>query len=317
MLKHHVPVKGHQIYVVEAIPDVPSDAPTVVFMAGLGATVEHWAAVQRLLPSNVRSFAYDRLGLGRSDRTDLPRPASVLAEELHDTLVACATPGPYLFVASSYAGIICREFLEKHDSDVAGLIYVDANHERSQIERRWPIEITTRMADTTAFTADEATGLAEAHGCTPEEWADYLAAVNSARQELAVQKEREAGGAPVRRGEWTLYESSVEALGQYAQLDRQALGTRPLSVIMANLVRDFQRLYEAGKRAGLGSAEDHAIVEEFCARLPEVELRLNYDVLRLSSLHRMIITSISGHLVHLWEPELCVQEIMWCLQHIA
>jgi hypothetical protein len=58
-------------------------------------------------------------------------------------------------------------------------------------------------------------------------------------------------------------------------------------------------------------------VERFIKRLPGVEMRLAVDVLRLSLVHRLIYTSVSGHLVYIWEPELVVQEIMWCLRHVA
>lgn len=309
MHAHYVVVDAAKIWVTEVIPSHPSSLPIVVLIPGLGGTAQGWCAVQRLLPPHLRSFSYDRLGINKSDRTTLLRPAATLARELKSTLTACSAPAPYLLVLSSYAGIIGREFLEAFDSDVAGLVYVDANQERSQLERQWPLEATGRLL-TTAFSTNDATGLAAAHRCTPAEWAALAA------EEDAKRLEKESGTDPVT-GEWSLYESSLLALGEHRQLDRQALGARPLSVIQANLTRDFVRMFAAGKAAGLGTAEDHRVVDEFCARLPEVELRLNSDVLRLSSLHRLIVTSVAGHSVGLWEPELVVQEVMWCLGHFG
>ena len=308
MHRHHVKVNGAAIWVTEIIPIQPSSSPVVVLVPGLGGTAQGWCAVQQLLPPYLRSFSYDRLGLNRSDRTTLPRPAATLAQELKATLSACAAPGPYLLVLSSYAGIIGREFLETFDSDVAGLVYVDANQERTQIERQWPLEATGRIV-TQAFSTKDATGLSHAHRCTPEDWAALAA------EEAAKQLEKEAGNDP-SQGEWLLYESSLLALGEHKQLSRKALGSRPLSVVMANLTRDFKRMFAAGKAAGLGTEEDHREVGAFCERLPAVELRLNTDVLKLSSLHRLVVTSVSGHCVALWEPELVVQEVMWCLGHL-
>lgn len=305
--RRHITVNSSKIYVIESVPDQPSSSASVVFVAGLGGTALGWVPVLRLLPASVRSFAYDRLGLSHSDRTDLPRPAAVLARELKATLEAAHVPGPYLLVLHSYAGIIGREFLQAFDSDVAGIVYVDANQENSQRLRKWPLEAHGRVASS-IFSTDDATGLAQGHKCTPEDWADIEA------EEAEKKAEHDSGVKTGGGAEWDLYEASLDALGKHGQLERQALGARPLSVIQANLLRDFSLAYAAGKAAGRGTPEDHALVDDFCARLPAVEYELNSGVLKLSSLHRMIITSVSGHMVSLWEPELVAQEVMWCLE---
>lgn len=309
--KRHVSLEDQRrVFVAETIPhQQPILSPCVVLVPGMGMTAISWCAVQRLLPSSIRTFTYDRLGLGESDDpVDVPRTAVQLAQELRATLIACNIPPPYLLVAHSYASIICREFLESYDDEVAGIIYVDANQERTHLERHWPVEATRRV-DNPDIPYETVCGLAEGHGCTEEEWAEIM-------QQKQVRKERQAKKGQPTTGEWTYYESSLIDLGKHKQLERRALGDRPLSIIVANLARDFQRSLEAGKKAGLGSDEDHALVQDFCDRLPAIELRLAIEVLQLSSLHRLTVTSVSGHLVTYWEPELCVQEIMWCLGRI-
>jgi pimeloyl-ACP methyl ester carboxylesterase len=209
--------------------------------------------------------------------------------------------------------VICREYLEEYDQDVAGLIYVDANQERSHVEREWPMEATAVM-DTGGGYLEGASGLKEGHGCTEDDWEEIKAL------EVTFKAERERikdEGTPQGPGESANYITSLAALGEHGQLDRQALGNRPLSVIVANLARDFERSYQAGRKAGLGTTEHHQAVERFIERLPGVELRLAVQVLKLSSLHRLIVTSVSGHLVYLWEPERVVQEIMWCLKRYS
>ncbi|KAK8843935.1 hypothetical protein IAR55_006727 [Kwoniella newhampshirensis] len=320
MLKHHVQVDGHNIYVVESSlggPSTPSSSnatatsASVVLVPGHGDVTSAWNAVQRLLPPSIRSFTYDRLGLGQSDATDLPRPATILAQELKSTLKACDVPPPYLLVGHSYAGIICREFLAKYDEDVVGLVYVDANQENTVRERDWPEEAWGKVVSgrDVEFDWNEIVGLKEGHRCTKEEWEQI--GISDGKKKV-----KDDEGHTRAYGEAMEYKSSVQALGRHGQLDRRALGDRPLSVIVANLARDLRRALEAGKQAGLGTPEDHAVVEDFCERLPEIELRLAHEVLKLSSLHRLILTSVSGHMVPLWEPELCVQEILWCLEQI-
>jgi len=304
-----IEVNGDQVHIIETIPSTPTTPPPVILVSGLGTAGAHWCAVQRLLPPHIHSFAYDRLGTGQSDypRTDTPRSAAVLAVELKDTLTAAGLEPPYLLVASSYAGIICREYLERYDGDVAGLIYVDANQEMSHVEREWPMEATAAMD--TGGGLEGASGLSKGYGCSGTDWEEIK--VSEAGKERMKTK---PDGIP---GEAASYITSLAALGEHNQLNRQSLGNRPLSVIVANLARDFERSYLAGKAAGLGSKGDHTAVERFIGRLPGVEMRLAVDVLRLSSVHRLIYTSVSGHLVYIWEPELVVQEIMWCLKHIA
>jgi len=305
-----VEVNWHQAHIIETIPSTPSTSPTVILVSGLGSPGAHWCGVQRLLSPDIHSFAYDRLGTGRSDhpRTTAPRTAAVLAIELKDTLTAAGLEPPYIFVASSYAGIICREYLERYDGDVAGLIYVDANQERTHVEREWPMEATAAMD--TGGGLEGASGLNKRYGCTEADWEEIKSSEVAGKERMKTRPE----GIP---GEAASYITSLSALGEHNQLNRQSLGNRPLSVIVANLARDFERSYIAGKSAGLGNAEDHQAVEKFIRRLPGVEMRLAVDVLRLSSIHRLIYTSVSGHLVYIWEPELVIQEIMWCLKHLG
>ena len=85
-----VEVNGDQVHIIETVPSTPSSSPPVILVSGLGTPGAHWCAVQRILPPHIHSFGYDRLGTGRSDypRTDAPRTAATLADELKDTLTA-------------------------------------------------------------------------------------------------------------------------------------------------------------------------------------------------------------------------------------
>ncbi|KAH8085142.1 Alpha/Beta hydrolase protein [Filobasidium floriforme] len=303
----YIDVDTYRIYSVETIPNTTSTLPTVVLIAGIGATTVTWSAVQRLISPNLRTFSYDRLGLGKSDGTDLARPAALLAKELKDTLVAGNIPSPYLLVAHSYGGIIAREFLQAYDHDVAGLVYIDANQENTHVRRDWPIDATMRCIKT-MFTTDDATGLAEDHRLTVDEW-------GMVKEDERVARERRASANPPRSSEGLAYVSSLEALGLHRQLYRQALGNRPIHIIVANLARDFKRLADAGKAEGLGSEEDHERLRKYCERLPAIELELAREVTRLSSTYTLVVADHSGHLVPYWDPDLCVREIERCIEN--
>jgi pimeloyl-ACP methyl ester carboxylesterase len=101
--------------------------PTVVFEAGGGADSSVWTEVARQVRSlGVRTFVYDRAGLGRSE----PRPGDYSlvreAEDLRALLDRCGVGGRILIVSHSYGGFVSL-LAAAADPRVAGLVLVDAN----------------------------------------------------------------------------------------------------------------------------------------------------------------------------------------------
>lgn len=62
-----------------------------------------------------------------------------MAKDLADLLAAAKVPGPYVVVCHSYGGLIAREFLALQANEVARMIFVDSNTERTS--RGIPINI--------------------------------------------------------------------------------------------------------------------------------------------------------------------------------
>jgi pimeloyl-ACP methyl ester carboxylesterase len=104
-------------------------APAVVFLSGLDAALEDWAAVQPAVAALAPAFAYDRAGVGRSGPATGPRPSSVVADELREALRVAGLRPPYVLVAHSYAGFHARVFAHRFPRDVAGLVLVEASQE--------------------------------------------------------------------------------------------------------------------------------------------------------------------------------------------
>ena len=80
-----VDVGGNRLHL-----DVRGDGPgpTVVLEAGMGSFSPNWYWVQSELAPALRVVAYDRAGLGWSERGTAPRDADTLAVELHTALQA-------------------------------------------------------------------------------------------------------------------------------------------------------------------------------------------------------------------------------------
>jgi pimeloyl-ACP methyl ester carboxylesterase len=104
-------------------------SPTVVLMSGLDTPLEMWSELRTQLARDVRVFSYDRAGVGRSGTVSGSRQATVVAQELHETLRAAGVPGPYILVAHSIGGLYARVFANRYASTVAGVVLVDATHE--------------------------------------------------------------------------------------------------------------------------------------------------------------------------------------------
>lgn len=102
--------------------------PVVVFDAALGGTSLSWALVQPDVAAFARTCAYDRAGLGWSERGPLPRTAGRAADELREVLDRAGEPPPYLLVGHSYGGLVMRIFAGRYRADVAGLVLVDPAH---------------------------------------------------------------------------------------------------------------------------------------------------------------------------------------------
>jgi pimeloyl-ACP methyl ester carboxylesterase len=121
-------------------------SPTVILDAGLRNGASFWdqrsgetppgPTVLPAVAGFTRVCAYDRPGtintseppfaLSRSSVAPMPRTAADAVADLHALLTTAKVPGPYVFVAHSYGGLIDRLYTATYPREVAGLVLVDA-----------------------------------------------------------------------------------------------------------------------------------------------------------------------------------------------
>ena len=101
--------------------------PTVILDALFPGTVSNWAWVQPEIAATTRVCAYDRAGLGWSDRGPTPRDAVHHAHELHTLLVRAGERGPYVLVGHSLGGLSVRMFADQYPGEVAGMALIEAS----------------------------------------------------------------------------------------------------------------------------------------------------------------------------------------------
>ena len=104
-------------------------SPVVVLDSGAGDTLGAWDWVVPDVKKVTRVCAYDRAGLGRSDRGPSPRNSERIVAELHQLLVRARIPPPYVLVGHSFGGLNVRLYAARHPTEAAALVLVDATPE--------------------------------------------------------------------------------------------------------------------------------------------------------------------------------------------
>ncbi len=116
-----------------------SGSVTVIFDSGYGDGVyfytappeyqinKEWSLVQTAL-TGAKTIEYDRIGLGQSPETSpiSGKTAFARALQLRYELFERGIPGPYIYVAHSWAGMTARAFNAMFSSEVYGVVFVDA-----------------------------------------------------------------------------------------------------------------------------------------------------------------------------------------------
>lgn len=294
-------IDSHSLFLTASGPDRQPGEPAAIIIQGLANSSRSWAAVQRLLKPVIRTYLYDRSGYGRSDASPQNPSSAAIVAELDLLLRRANIGGPFLLVAHSWGGVLSREFAHLRPADVAGLVLVDANQERTLEVLDWRNPALWGVAGGVDHL--EAIGVRRDHKLTGEEWAAYLEDEASAKH----RKQAEA--------EHAEYEASFPALAAKKQLHRDPpmLGDRPVCLVVGNTKRDFERLYAAGVEAGFGSEEERAMCRGLFEAWSEKDRQLLLEPLTLSRNGRALVAAESGHNVHSTNPEVIVEGVKWVL----
>jgi pimeloyl-ACP methyl ester carboxylesterase len=103
--------------------------PAVVIVPALGSNVLEWVRVLRGASAETTVCAYDRAGLGWSDRQHGPAGIDAMAGDLHALLKAAGIAPPYVVAGNSMGGVVARRFQARYPEDVAGMLLIDSSHE--------------------------------------------------------------------------------------------------------------------------------------------------------------------------------------------
>jgi len=298
-----VSIGTHKLYLSVAGPDRKPGEPIVVLMHGLGSTIDEWVVVRREVMPFARWLNYDRSGSGRSeDNPDKPEAISAVsvATELDTLLVNAGVKGPFIVVCHSWGGITAREFFHLRSKDVVGMVFVDANTEKTFDgiggSAKWPLPYVEAVTANVDYMA--ATGLGADQVLSEEEAAEVMKQMQDPRQQ-ATEKAEQKG-----------YPGDPPVLAAKKHFEKRILGDRPISVIRANCPRDYQRLYDAGIAAGNGTEEERQKTRDFIAKFTVDDKENQEEILTLSTVNHYV-RATSGHNVQMVQPDLIAEEVRW------
>ncbi|KAF6834198.1 alpha/beta hydrolase [Colletotrichum musicola] len=279
--------------------------PVVLFVSGVASDALNWQAVVRLLGPSARSYTYDRSGYRNSESSPLAPSAENIALELSLLIDAAPITNPLVLVGHSWAGVLIHEYLALKDAgQIAGLVFVDANHES--------MPLVINVNDPTLWTVAEGLdvyaswGLEASHKLTREEWNAFKAAEATEKHKLTAHKEDEN------------YAPSFEILRR-KQLGRKQplVGDKPVYVIVGTRSRDWSGLYRAGVAKGNGTEEQRTYVRELIDSVDEKNEVVMKEFLKLSTKSELVLATESGHFVQATQPEIVVNGVRWVLDNFT
>ena len=285
-------------------PSSPKD-PVVLFVSGVASSSLSWAAVVRLLPPSLRSYTYDRAGYGSSEPSPLAPTAENVALELSRLIEKAPISNPLIIVGHSWAGVLVNEFiaLTGNGSHIAGLVFVDANHETA-LQVLDPNDANLQ-AISVGLEQYSAKGIEAEHKLTEEEWNAFVNDEATDKYMLQAQKEEHE------------YAPSFVTLRNKELGKRQPLlGDKPVFVIGGRRSCDWSGLYKAGVDKRNGTEEQRSYVREMIRTADEKSAGLMKKHLQLSTKGKLVFADESGHFVQLTQPDVVVDGVKWVLDEL-
>lgn len=115
--------KGHLEYITTG-----NGGPTVILINGSGGPLEGWYKIFPKLAESSSVVAYNRFGIGGSDKPSEPQHGIAIVESLRELLSVLHIQPPYLLVGHSLGGLYANLFARLYAKEVIGVVLLEASH---------------------------------------------------------------------------------------------------------------------------------------------------------------------------------------------
>ena len=283
--KLHIDIKGQ-------------GSPVVVMIAGSQAFSFDWSLVMQGISGITQVCTYDRPALAWSDPGPMPRTFDQDIYELHTLLHKSGVKPPYILVGHSLGGIIARLFEKKYPTEVKGLVLVDATSEDAVLFMNGKIQrlrtfSQNRTIPPVKTKPDTSTNIPSMKDME-EMWKMMGEPKIESPFDRLPKKFQEQRIWAMRQPKFLLADNGPYWADEFAAMYADSLysmGNKPIYVLSSG-------------RDAFSKNTDSTMKAIWLEKLEQKEKMSN-----LSSNSKHIITTKSGHEIHLEEPELVINAI--------
>lgn len=279
--------------------------PIVVLSPGSGDFSFDWFLVQQRVSGFVRVCSYDRAGSAWSDPGPQPLTMKQEAFELYTALERAGERGPYILVGQSLGGLIIRVFADRHPTDTAGLVLVDATSPDTTLSLNGKLVRMRELARPRPVPEIQTMQSSPPHAPSAadlKEWADFRKQVGEPKIEapfdqlpLEIQKLQLWGSSQPPRAASSDSYLAEELAQMYEQSQRTPVpfGDTPLISIVA----------------GRPDHRPDGVTQEQWSALIAEKIAQKRGFAELSHNSKVILDSKAGHHVQLDDPDAVVSAI--------
>ncbi|MBW7475801.1 alpha/beta hydrolase [Paenibacillus oenotherae] len=102
--------------------------PAVILINGGNGPIEGWYKVFHELAAETTVLAYNRLGVGGSDKPSSPQHGDQIVSSLRQLLQGVGLRPPYILVGHSLGGLYANLFARQYPDEIAGVVLLDSSH---------------------------------------------------------------------------------------------------------------------------------------------------------------------------------------------